>query len=259
MRYPFGTESLAKLDEYILSRTNAPGFEQSEEINVLDLGIFVYKHFDRYGWFFGVLSRFWHSHGTRFMQVINFLQFLSLSSYAKHHHSQIVYIDKDMEDVLRDGYAGWVVDASAVDLATVRAVCKSNVAQRLMEAQKAAEKEARRTANKATVCKARGVASRAPYRDWNAPAPPAPPNSPPGQQRLFTKTIASPGRLPTESSDVVFQGVRSPHIFVVASDDSDTDGEGMVIPSNNSSSNDRNGRQLIEFQQRGSPHVHNLI
>jgi hypothetical protein len=106
---------------------------------------------------------------------------------------------------------------------------------------------------------AMAVAMLAPRREWNMPN--TPPPSPPSQPRRFAKTIASPGRLSTESSDVVFQGVRSPHIFVVQSDDSgdsdDTDGE----EEHNDSLNTfvqipATKRSKVEMQCRGSPHIH---
>ncbi len=150
-----------------------------------------------------------------------------------------------------------MVDASADDLSTIRRVCKVNVAQHLRKVARAAQ-AARSHANRTTASIAESVAARAPKRDWDAPSLPLFPNnmpsSPPAQPRLFTKTIASPGRLPSESSDVVFQGVRSPHIFVVQSDD-DSDDEDLLrgndpvpVPT-----------RRVEFQIRGSPHIHNIL
>ncbi len=153
------------------------------------------------------------------------------------------------------------MDASADDLSVIRQVCKANVAQRLRKvarAAQAARAAARSHANRTTANVAESVAARAPKRDWDAPSLPLfpinTPSSPPAQPRLFTKTIASPGRLPSECSEVVFQGVRSPHIFVVQSDDSDDEdllrgNDSLPIPVS----------RRVELQIRGSPHVHNIL
>ncbi len=133
---------------------------------------------------------------------------------------------------------------------------------RAARAAKAA-KAARLEANRVTASKAVAVAAGAPRRNWDTPTNihPAPARTPSPQpaQRRFTKTIASPGRLPTESSDVVFQGVRSPHIFMVQDDFSDdemdcstrilTGGDTIPVPAI---------KTRVELQERGSVHVHNI-
>ncbi len=146
------------------------------------------------------------------------------------------------------------MDASAADLSEMRDACKRNVHERARDVERASRLDATRAMADAAMA----VAMLAPRREWNMSNTPPPSPPPPSQQRRFTKTIASPGRLSTESSDVVFQGVRSPHIFVVQSDDSDdSDGEEeqnesfntfVQIPATKTSK--------VEMQCKGSPHIH---
>ncbi len=150
----------------------------------------------------------------------------------------------------------------------IRQACKANVvidrqeraAKNAAKAAKAA-RSARVKANRVTANTAGAVAAGAPKRDWTVPCESTTSSarspSPPAQKRCFAKTIASPGRLPTECSEVVFQGVRSPHIFMVQSDEEDNNedhttevlgGKDRIpIPTR------------LEFQARGSHHVHNII
>jgi hypothetical protein len=68
-RYPFGAESLAKLDEFITLKITSPGYDQSEDIDLVELDIFFYKHFYNFGWFFGIASRFWTEDNVGLVQV----------------------------------------------------------------------------------------------------------------------------------------------------------------------------------------------
>jgi hypothetical protein len=175
---------------------------------------------------------------------------------------QIVYVDKDTEDSVRDAYSGWIVDALPEDLLQVREVCHANViAERAMRAAKAATKAARLEANRATANNAMSVAAGAPRRNWDVPnmpqQPPARTPSPSPARRRFNKTIASPGRLPTESDDVVFQGVRSPHIFMVQDNSDSENEEGPTFLTGGDSLPAVPAR--IELQARGLPHVHHII
>jgi hypothetical protein len=68
-RYPFGAESLAKLDEYITLKITEPGYDQALEIDLIELDVFVYKYFDNFGWFFGMVSRFWSLNDIGYVQV----------------------------------------------------------------------------------------------------------------------------------------------------------------------------------------------
>ncbi len=76
-------------------------------------------------------------------------------------------------------------------------------------------------------------------------------------QRKFPKLIASPGRLHNETEDVVFCGVRTPHMFVVSPEPIATDlfAEETTTKVESVETTDF---IRVEFQERGSPHVHTL-
>jgi hypothetical protein len=68
MRYEFGAESLAKLDDFVKLQLAAQNYD-SKDIRVMQLDVFVYKHFKGYGWFFGIISRYWDFNGMGCVQV----------------------------------------------------------------------------------------------------------------------------------------------------------------------------------------------
>jgi hypothetical protein len=69
MRYPFGADSLAKLDEYISLKITAPGYNHAESIDLIGLDVYVYKYFEEYGWFFGIISRYFNVDNVGLIQV----------------------------------------------------------------------------------------------------------------------------------------------------------------------------------------------
>jgi hypothetical protein len=69
IRYPFGAEALTKLDEYITLKITSPDHDQSADIDLIHLDVFVYKFFNEFGWFFGIVSRFWYLDGVGYVQV----------------------------------------------------------------------------------------------------------------------------------------------------------------------------------------------
>jgi hypothetical protein len=69
IRYPFGAEALTKLDDYITLKITSSDYDHSVEIDLIHLDIFVYKFFKEFGWFFGIVSRFWNLDGIGYIQV----------------------------------------------------------------------------------------------------------------------------------------------------------------------------------------------
>jgi hypothetical protein len=73
MRYEYGAESLAKLDDFVKLQLAAQNYD-SKDIHVMQLDVFVYKHFKGYGWFFGIISRYWDFNGMGCVQVNIFIK-----------------------------------------------------------------------------------------------------------------------------------------------------------------------------------------
>jgi hypothetical protein len=69
VRYPFGADALIKLDEFITLKLTSPDYDPLIEIDLIGLDIFVYKYFVNFGWFFGIISRFWKLKGVGYVQV----------------------------------------------------------------------------------------------------------------------------------------------------------------------------------------------